>query len=116
MASAVCLPLEMFFERESRHPNKTYLIQPLGGGQVEQLTWAEVDTRVDRAAHALAGRGLEPGSRVALMIGNRPEFAIAYFGILRAGMVAVPLNTGYTSHEVTRQCADSEMLPQISQN
>lgn len=72
-----------------------------------ELTWAEVDTRVDRAAHALAGRGLERGARVALMIGSRPEFAIAYFGVLRAGMVAVPLNTGYTSHEVTRLCADA---------
>ena len=72
-----------------------------------ELTWAEVDTRVDRAAHALASRGLPPGTRVAMMIGNRPEFAIAYFGILRAGMVAVPLNTGYTAHELTRLCSDS---------
>lgn len=42
------------------------------------------------------------------MIGNRPEFAIAYFAILRAGMVAVPLNTGFTAAEVTRLLADAE--------
>ena len=72
-----------------------------------ELTWAEVDRRVDRAARALSARGLERGARVALMIGNRPEFAVAYFGVLRAGLVAVPLNTGYTAHEVARLCADA---------
>jgi len=75
----------------------------------QELTWAEVDRRVDRAARALTQAGLTKGSRVALMIGNRPEFAIAYFGVLRAGMVAVPLNTGYTAAEVTRLCADAEV-------
>jgi long-chain acyl-CoA synthetase len=72
-----------------------------------ELSWAEVDERVDRCARALTERGLERGARVALMVGNRPEFAIAYFGILRAGLVAVPLNTGYTAHEVSRLCADA---------
>lgn len=72
-----------------------------------ELTWAEVDRRVDQVAHALTGAGLATGSRIALMIGNRPEFAIAYFGILRAGMVAVPLNTTYTVTEVARRCKDA---------
>ncbi len=72
-----------------------------------QLTWAEVDQRVDRAARALTQAGLGTGARVALMIGNRPEFAIAYFGVLRAGMVAVPINTGYTATEVSRLCNDA---------
>ena len=72
-----------------------------------ELTWAEVDQRVDRAARALTLAGLSKGSRVALMIGNRPEFAIAYFGVLRAGMVAVPINTGYTATEVSRLCNDA---------
>jgi long-chain acyl-CoA synthetase len=72
-----------------------------------QLTWAEFDQRVDRAARALTDAGLSPRARVALMIGNRPEFAIAYFGALRAGLVAVPLNTGYTSAEVSRLCNDA---------
>lgn len=73
-----------------------------------ELTWAEVDRRVDRAARALTEAGPPKGARVALMIGNRPEFAIAYFAILRAGMVAVPLNTGFTAAEVTRLLADAE--------
>jgi long-chain acyl-CoA synthetase len=75
--------------------------------RTSQLTWGVVDQRVDRGARALADRGLTKGDRVALMLGNRPEFAIAYFAVLRAGLVAVPLNTGSTAHEVTRQLADA---------
>jgi long-chain acyl-CoA synthetase len=75
--------------------------------RTQQLSWAELDARVDRAARALHERGLARGARVALMLGNRPEFPIAYFDILRAGMVAVPLNTGSTAHEVVRLCADA---------
>jgi long-chain acyl-CoA synthetase len=92
------------FVRESagRRPDHPALVT-----RKAELTWAETDRRVDRVARALSGRGLERGARVALMIGNRPEFAIAYFGVLRAGLVAVPLNTGYTAHEVARLCADS---------
>lgn len=70
------------------------------------LTWGELDERVDRAAAAVAAALPERGARVALMISNRPEFAIAYFGVLRAGRTAVPLNTGYTTHEVQRLCHD----------
>ncbi len=58
-------------------------------------------------AHELAEAGLARHARVALMIGNRPEFAIAYFGILRAGMVAVPCNTAYTATEVVHRCRDA---------
>lgn len=72
-----------------------------------RITWGEFDTLVDRAAWAFSEAGLEPGDRVGLMIANRPEFAIAYFGLLRAGLVALPLNTGYTSHEVVRLVGDS---------
>ena len=52
-------------------------------------------------AGGLAARGLGKGDRVAMMIGNTPEFVSTYFGVLRAGMVAVPINTGYTAYEVS---------------
>jgi long-chain acyl-CoA synthetase len=75
--------------------------------RTSMLTWAELDARVDRAARALVDRSLAPGSRIALMAGNRPEFVVAYFGILRAGMVAVPINTMSTVHELARVAADA---------
>lgn len=62
------------------------------------LTWAEVDALVDRAARFLASVA-GPGERVAILLGNTVGFAAAYFGTLRAGLVAVPLNPGYTADE-----------------
>ncbi|MEV4707577.1 AMP-binding protein [Actinoplanes sp. NPDC049316] len=70
------------------------------------LTWADLDERVDRAARRLAA-GTAPGDRVAIILGNTPEFAVAYFGTLRAGRVAVPLNPGYAADEVTFALTDS---------
>jgi long-chain acyl-CoA synthetase len=70
------------------------------------ITWAELDERVDLAARRLAV-GTAPGDRVALVLGNTAEFAVAYFGVLRAGLVAVPLNPGYTADELTFALTDS---------
>ena len=72
-----------------------------------QLTWGELDTSADRAAAALAGLGLAPGDRVAIQLGNTLDFPTVYFGALRAGLVAVPTNTGYTEPELAYLLADS---------
>lgn len=70
-------------------------------------TWEELDRTVDAFAAALALRGLHPGERVALLLGNSYEFVIAYYGTARAGLVAVPMNPAYTSAEVAVLLADS---------
>ena len=70
-------------------------------------TWAEVDARVDAMARALAELGLAAGDRVAVQLGNTLDFPAAYFGALRAGMVAVPINTGYTADELRHCLGDS---------
>ena len=72
-----------------------------------RLSWADLDTAVDRAAAALAGLGLSPGGRVAIQLGNTPDFPVVYFGALRAGLVVVPANTGYTGPELSHVLADS---------
>jgi long-chain acyl-CoA synthetase len=71
------------------------------------LSWAALDARVDAAARRLLGLVSAPGDRVALVLGNTIEFAVAYFGILRAGLVAVPLNPGYTPDELSYALTDS---------
>ncbi|MDP3710858.1 MAG: AMP-binding protein [Mycobacteriales bacterium] len=70
-------------------------------------TWAELDARVDRAAAGLLSLGLATGDRVALQLGNTPDFPAVYFGALRAGLVAVPVNTGYTADELAHVLGDS---------
>lgn len=55
-------------------------------------TYAELNATADLVAGGLMARGVQPGDRVALLLDNRGEFAEAFFGILRAGAIAVPLN------------------------
>jgi long-chain acyl-CoA synthetase len=70
-------------------------------------SWRELDTAVDRAAAGLLALGLEPGDRVGLRLGNVPDFPVTYFGALRAGLVAVPLNPTYTRAELEHVLGDS---------
>ena len=78
----------------------------LVGGE-RRLSWSELDSLVDRAAAALRGLGLAEGDRVALQVGNTVDFAAVYFGALRAGLVAVPVNVGYTVPELRYVLEDS---------
>ncbi len=71
------------------------------------LTWAELDALVDRAASALRRLGLVAGDRIVLQLGNSVDFPALYFGALRAGLVAVPANTGYTGPELAHLLRDS---------
>ncbi|TAL13538.1 MAG: AMP-dependent synthetase [Frankiales bacterium] len=72
-----------------------------------RTSWAEVDAAVDAAAAGLLALGLAPGDRVGVQLGNTPDFPVAYFGVLRAGLVAVPLNPGYTADELAHVLGDS---------
>lgn len=69
-------------------------------------SWAELDRLVYAVAGGLTAKNLQVGERVAISASNSLEFVISYFGILRAGLVAVPLNTGYTSVELTAMLRD----------
>ena len=72
------------------------------------VTYRELDRAARGVAQSLRDRGLAPGSQVALMIPNVPEFSMAYFGILYAGCTVVPLNVLLTAPEVTYHLQDSE--------
>ncbi len=72
-----------------------------------EVTWAELDRGADTIARGLLGRGLVAGARVAVVMANRADLPIAYFGILRGGMVAVPVNPRSTAREIGRMLLDS---------
>ena len=72
-----------------------------------RLTWNELETAVDAAARSFAAAGLVPGYRVVVLMANSIEFVTSYLGILRAGLVAVPLNTGLTKSEISTVIAHS---------
>jgi acyl-CoA synthetase (AMP-forming)/AMP-acid ligase II len=58
----------------------------------ERLTFAELDTQTDHFAAVLIDRGVQPGDRVALLLGNSLTFVRAYLASLKAGAVVVPAN------------------------
>lgn len=70
-------------------------------------TFAELDARANRIAAALADRGIAPGDRVLLQLPNTCEFAVALFGLLRAGAVPVMCLSGHRSAELSHFAAVS---------
>jgi long-chain acyl-CoA synthetase len=75
-------------------------------GDVE-LSYAELDDRSAQLATLLREKGLAPGDRVGVMLPNVPEFPVAYYGVLRAGCVVVPMNVLLKRREIAFYLEDS---------
>ncbi len=73
----------------------------------ERMTFAEVSARVEAFASHLIDVGVRPGDRVALLVPNCMSFTIAYFGILHAGAVVVPISFLSVGREVAYSLNDS---------
>ncbi len=92
----------MLRESARRAPAKTAVI--LGDAT---LSYAQLDELSDRVAASLTAAGLAPGDRVGLQLPNIPQFVIAYFGILKAGGVVVPMNVLLKAPEIAFQLENS---------
>jgi len=72
-----------------------------------RLTWADLDSEVDRVATGLGDAGVVAGQRVLLAMGNRVELVTTYLAALRAQLVAVPVNPRAKVEELAWMIADS---------
>ncbi len=100
-------------ERERTTWREYSLIEPgnTDAGRRE-LTWGEFDKKANRFANLLLSRGVKKGDRVAILLMNSLEWLPVYFGILKTGALAVPLNYRYTAEEI-KYClklSDSSVL------
>ena len=77
-----------------------------------EMSWKDFDRRANRFANLLLSRGIKRGTKVAILLMNCLEWLPIYFGILKAGCIAVPMNFRYASDEI-KYCldlADVELL------
>jgi acyl-CoA synthetase (AMP-forming)/AMP-acid ligase II len=72
-----------------------------------RLSWAEFERDTARIANGLAALGLGAGDRIAILMDNSLEMALAIFGILRSGCVAVPLNVSVSDAAVGAMIEDA---------
>ncbi|MCL2894998.1 class I adenylate-forming enzyme family protein [Brenneria tiliae] len=68
------------------------LIAPRAGQPAQALSYARLDAQANAIGRALLARGFPPGGKVAILALNSPQYVAALLGILRAGLVAVPIN------------------------
>jgi len=70
-----------------------------------EITWSVFEEKANRCANLLVSRGIKKGDKVAILLMNCLEWLPIYFGILKAGAIAVPINFRFTSDEI-KYCLD----------
>jgi long-chain acyl-CoA synthetase len=100
---------EINMDLQERH-NVTWLEYELienspAGEYRRDMTWCVFDEKANRMANLLLKRGIKKGDKVAILLMNCLEWLPIYFGILKTGAIAVPLNFRYTAEEI-KYCLD----------
>ena len=99
---------------EQRVTWKEYeLIQPTSTSYYRrQITWSVFDEKANRVANMLMDRGIKKGQKCAILLMNCLEWLPIYFGILKSGAIAVPLNFRFDSEEIDYclKASDSDVL------
>lgn len=85
-------------------PDAPFLETPDGA----VIQYGELDGLTGRMAHAITDAGVKPGDRIMVQTEKSPAALLLYLAALRAGAVWLPLNTGYTGHEIAWFAEDAE--------
>ena len=103
---------ELLEAQVERTPDKEFLVLKSGD---RVFTYRQFDDEVNRAAAVLAGLGVAPGDRVSLLLVNRAEYLIFYFGCFKIGAWAGPVNALLKPQEIEFIIADSEAATVVTQ-
>jgi len=91
------------------YPNDVALIERIPAeGKRKEITWKQFDELSNRFANALMKKGTQKGDRVIHLMMNSLDWLIAYFGIIRTGAWAVPLNFRFTGSDIQYCCDVAE--------
>lgn len=106
------IPLTRMFEDSVKkfpdHSAVRLIVRYMGPATIGgQLTYRQLKDEVDRLAAALYGLGVRKGDRVAVMLPNLPQYAVAFYAALKLGAIIVNTNPLYTPPEIQRQFADA---------
>lgn len=102
------------------HAHATAMVWEDFEGHDHTITYGWLRERSNRLANGLMALGLQRGDRVAVLLGQRPETAVAHIAILKAGFVTVPLFTAFAEAALAQRIAhagvrvlitDAEQLP-----
>lgn len=121
------MPITDFLERNARfYPNEVSLVEVNPENQPDtnvswheysliqasgnekyrrELTWRQFDIQANRFANLLLTRGIKKGDKVAILMMNCIDWLPVYFGILKAGAIAVPMNFRFSADEI-EYCSD----------
>lgn len=92
------MSLKLILERAAGHfAGKTVIVM----GE-RRVSYAELEEASNKVANALIEMGIKKGDRVATIQSSNPEFVTVFFGIIKAGGIAVPLDARYTADELAR--------------
>ncbi len=81
-----------------------------------RLSYAQLDEASNKVANALIGMGVNKGDRVAMLLPNSPEFAAIYFGVVKIGAIAVPLDIRYKMDELASLFDDFQPKVLVSES
>ena len=88
------------FDASTTNFSKRVALQHQSGAIVERYTYGELKERAERACTVLSGVGVGPGNTCLLISENRPQWGMTYFGILKTGGIAVPVDAASTTEQI----------------
>lgn len=104
------VPLPRLLEATARRFGKTAALHFRG----REISWRELDRLASKFAGGLLAAGLLPGERVMLALPNIPQWPIAYFGVLKAGAVAVLADSATDAATLHRRIAETGSVMLVS--
>lgn len=109
---AGAMPLECLAHWVAQKGDQTYFVQPMGGGQVQELSWNQVNDQARRMAAYLKAQDLPPKSQIGILSKNCAWWIIADLAIWMAGHVSVPLYPNLNADTVayTLEHSETKML------